>query len=59
MIASYILNPAEANDDLATIAKLKGYHQVQSDEAVYGKGAKRSIAEAEQLAEHVIRKALP
>lgn len=37
MIASYILNPAEANDDLATIAKLKGYHQVQSDEAVYGK----------------------
>ncbi len=57
MIASYILNPAEANDDLATIAKLKGYHQVQSDEAVYGKGAKRSIAEAAQLAEHVIRKA--
>ncbi|TYR82184.1 DNA polymerase I [Priestia megaterium] len=58
MIASYILNPAESNDDLATIAKLKGYTQVNSDEAVYGKGAKRSIPDSGQLAEHVVRKAI-
>ncbi|WP_350019650.1 DNA polymerase I [Priestia flexa] len=57
MIASYILNPAEANDDLATIAKLKGYTQVNSDEAVYGKGAKKSVPEVDELAEHVARKA--
>lgn len=57
MIASYILNPAEANDDLATIAKLKGYTQVSSDEVVYGKGAKKSVPEVGELAEHVARKA--
>ncbi|AQX53522.1 DNA polymerase I [Priestia flexa] len=58
MIASYILNPAEANDDLATIAKLKGYTQVSSDEVVYGKGAKKSVPEVGELAEHVARKAV-
>ncbi|WP_110114083.1 DNA polymerase I [Bacillus sp. CGMCC 1.16541] len=58
MIASYIINPSDANDDLATIAKQKGYLQVQSDETVYGKGAKRKVPEQEVLAEHVVRKAL-
>ncbi|MBM7701243.1 DNA polymerase I [Metabacillus iocasae] len=58
MIASYIINPSDSNDDLATIAKQKGYSQVQSDEAVYGKGAKRKVPEQDILAEHVVRKAL-
>ena len=46
LIASYIINPSEAIDDLATIAKIMDTIIVQSDEAVYGKGAKRKIAEA-------------
>ena len=31
---------------------------IQSDEAFYGKGAKRSIPEEKELAEHLVRKAL-
>ncbi|WP_246941104.1 DNA polymerase I [Bacillus pinisoli] len=57
LIASYILNSSEATDDLATIARNKGYYDVQTDEAVYGKGAKRSVPSDERLSEHLIRKA--
>lgn len=57
LIASYILNPSESANDMAGIAKSKGYHQVQTDEAVYGKGAKRSIPETGILAGHLVRKA--
>jgi DNA polymerase-1 len=56
MIASYISNPAEATEDLATIAKKKGYFDVQSDETVYGKGAKRSLPPEKELSEHLVRK---
>ncbi|MFD1737129.1 DNA polymerase I [Bacillus salitolerans] len=58
LIASYILNPGEATEDLATIARKKGYYNVQTDEAVYGKGAKRKVPEEQVLAEHVVRKAV-
>jgi DNA polymerase I len=57
LIASYILNPAESTEDIASIAKQKDYHEVQSDETVYGKGAKRQIPEQQVLAEHLVRKA--
>jgi DNA polymerase-1 len=58
MIASYISNPGDASEDLATIAKKKGYHDVQADEVVYGKGAKRSIPQEKELKEHLVRKAV-
>ena len=58
LIASYILNPAEATGDIAEIVKNKGYTNVQTDEAVYGKGAKRTIPEQDVLAEHLVRKAV-
>jgi DNA polymerase I len=56
-LASYIINPSESGDDLAGVARLQGYHQLQSDEAFYGKGAKRRVPEEEALAGHLARKA--
>jgi DNA polymerase I len=58
LIASYILNPSESTEDIASIAKTKGYTNVQADETVYGKGAKQSVPNENVLAEHLVRKAL-
>lgn len=58
LLASYILNPAISGDDVATLAKEFGYTNVQSNEAVYGKGAKWTLPQEKELAEHVCRKAL-
>jgi DNA polymerase I len=58
LIASYILNPSLSTEDIATIAKAKGLYEVQSDEAVYGKGAKRCCPDEKILAEHLVRKAV-
>ncbi|MCM3002771.1 DNA polymerase I [Priestia koreensis] len=58
LMASYLLNPADSNEDLSTVARTKGYSQVQTDEAVYGKGAKRKVPEETELAEHIVRKAV-
>ncbi|EIJ79227.1 DNA polymerase I [Bacillus methanolicus PB1] len=57
LLASYIINPSESIDDIASIAKRNKFASVQSDEAFYGKGAKRKIPEEEKLAEHLVRKA--
>lgn len=57
LLASYINNPGLSGDDVATLAKELGYYDVQADEAVYGKGAKRAIPSMDQLAQHVSRKA--
>ena len=57
LLASYINNPALSGDDIATLARELGYYDVQADEAVYGKGAKRAIPDLDQLAQHVSRKA--
>ncbi|KAF0824421.1 DNA polymerase I [Cytobacillus firmus] len=56
-IASYIINPSQTIEDIASIAKNHGYHAIQSDEAFYGKGAKRRIPEETELAGHLARKA--
>ncbi|AIE60995.1 DNA polymerase I [Bacillus methanolicus MGA3] len=57
LLASYIINPSESIDDIASIAKRYNFTSVQSDEAFYGKGAKRKIPDEEKLAEHLVRKA--
>ncbi|GLC88323.1 DNA polymerase I [Lysinibacillus piscis] len=57
LLASYINNPALSGDDVATLARELGYRDVQTNEAVYGKGAKRAIPDEETLAQHVSRKA--
>lgn len=58
LLASYIMNPAESVDDISTTAKRYGFTSINSDEAFYGKGAKRKIPEPEQLGEHLVRKGL-
>lgn len=57
LIASYILDPSETIEDLASVAKRHGYMSVQSDDRFYGKGAKRSIPAESEVAEHLVRKA--
>ncbi|SFD59479.1 DNA polymerase I [Bacillus sp. OV194] len=57
MIASYLLNPSESGDDVAGIAKRYGINDTDTEEAVYGKGAKRKVPEEEILSEHLVRKA--
>ncbi|MBP3038773.1 DNA polymerase I [Bacillaceae bacterium Marseille-Q3522] len=58
LLASYLANPSEGIEDVASIAKRYGYTDIQSDEEVYGKGAKRKIPEEAVVAEHIVRKAL-
>ncbi|WP_453994502.1 DNA polymerase I [Bacillus nitroreducens] len=58
LIAAYILNPSDSTNDIAAIAKGKGITDVQTDEAVYGKGAKQRIPDEPVLAEHLVRKAV-
>ncbi|MGG2112393.1 DNA polymerase I [Lysinibacillus pakistanensis] len=57
LLASYINNPGLSGDDVATLAKELGYRNVQANETVYGKGAKRAIPAIDTLAEHASRKA--
>ncbi|RSK28124.1 DNA polymerase I [Bacillus sp. HMF5848] len=58
LLASYILNPSESGiTDVADIARGKGFTSVQSNEAVYGKGAKQQIPDGQVLGEHLVRKA--
>ncbi|KKI91747.1 DNA polymerase I [Bacillus sp. SA1-12] len=56
LIAAYLLNPSENFADVAGVAKTNGLTIVQSDELVYGKGAKRTIPNEEILSEHLVRK---
>ena len=58
LLASYIANPAISGDDVATLAKEFGYTNVNSNEAIYGKGSKWVVPEQQVLAEHVSRKAV-
>ncbi len=57
VIASYLLNPSESTHDLSAISRREGFSVVSSDEAVYGKGAKRKLPEENELADHLVRKA--
>ena len=57
LLASYILNPSENIHDFSDVAKAHNYNQVQSDDTVYGKGAKRQNLTDEERAETVVRKA--
>ncbi|MDP4085347.1 MAG: DNA polymerase I [Bacillota bacterium] len=58
LIAFYLIDPSENIEDLSSIAKKYGEQNIQSDESFYGKGAKRSIPEKNELAKHLVRKSL-
>ncbi|MGF3103984.1 DNA polymerase I [Rossellomorea sp. DUT-2] len=57
LLASYIINPSESSEDFATISKGHGQPSIESDEAVYGKGAKQKVPSTDILSEHLARKA--
>jgi DNA polymerase I len=58
LIASYIIDPSENIEDLASIAKRYNVFNIQSDESFYGKGAKRKVPDESELAVHLVRKCL-
>lgn len=58
MLASYLLNPSDSIDDFTSVAVRHDYTEVETDEAVYGKGAKRSTPEESIVAPHLARKAV-
>lgn len=58
LLGSYIVNPSTSSPDIASIARQFGYTNVQLDEAIYGKGAKKALPEEEIIADHAGRKAL-
>ena len=57
LLASYIVNPSSTYTDVASIAREFGHTDVQTDEAVYGKGAKKAVPGVDQVAEQASRKA--
>ncbi|MBW1605704.1 DNA polymerase I [Lactobacillus sp. Sy-1] len=58
LLVSYLLNTNDNSNDLSKVASKHGYYNVQSDEAVYGKGAKRAIPEDDEvLFNHLTAKA--
>lgn len=57
LLATYIVNPSTTYTDVASIAREFGYTDVQQDEVVYGKGAKKAVPTEEVIAEHASRKA--
>lgn len=58
LLGSYIVNPSTSSPEIASIAKQFGYSNVQADEAVYGKGAKKALPDEDALVDHTGRKAL-
>ncbi|HLS23254.1 MAG TPA: DNA polymerase I [Pseudogracilibacillus sp.] len=56
MLAAYIVNPADNNDEIPAIAKRNDITSIHYDEEVYGKGAKLHVPEFSEVANHVARK---
>lgn len=54
-LANYLLSNIEDNE-IATIARLHTNLNLEADEAVYGRGAKRAFPEDQSLFEHLARK---
>lgn len=57
LLATYIASPSSSYTDVASVAKEFGYSAIESDETIYGKGAKKKLPEERILADHAGRKA--
>lgn len=55
LLAAYIIDPAQKNEDIPSIARRLGHRYVQMDEEIYGKGAKRHVPDFDIIAEHVAK----
>ncbi|WP_206857236.1 DNA polymerase I [Candidatus Enterococcus mangumiae] len=49
LLGAYLLDTNEKSDDIEGVATHYGYHDIQSDEAIYGKGAKKGLPEDEEV----------
>jgi DNA polymerase-1 len=56
-LAAYLLDPTEASQTLSGINEKQGLSMLPPDEAVYGKGAKFKVPDAETLYRHLSLKA--
>ncbi|MDK4449614.1 DNA polymerase I [Enterococcus casseliflavus] len=57
LLAAYLLDTNDTNNDIAGVAAHYGYDAIQSDEAIYGKGAKKGLpADEEDFFAHLARK---
>ena len=58
LLAAYLLNTTDQSSDIAELAQHYGYTAIQSDVAIYGKGAKIAVPEKERLFDHLARKVI-
>ena len=58
LLGAYIVNPSTSSPEIAIVAKQFDYTNVETDEAVYGKGAKKALPEMDVIQNHTARKAL-
>ena len=57
LLGAYLLDSTNNSEDMAEIAKSFDYFDIDNDEAVYGKGAKKGLPEDESVfSEHLARK---
>lgn len=56
LLASYLLDTNDKSADLAEVAYNYDYRDIETDESVYGKGAKRGLPEDDILVAHLARK---
>ncbi|KFN90817.1 DNA polymerase I [Tetragenococcus muriaticus 3MR10-3] len=49
MVAAYLLDTTDNSGDIEGICAHYDYHDIQSDEAVYGKGAKKGLPEDDEV----------
>ena len=57
LLASYLLNTNDNSNDLGQVALEHDYHDVRTDEEVYGKGAKRAIPDDDEtFFTHLVQK---
>ncbi len=58
LLVSYLLDTNDNNNDLGKLAKQHGYSEVETDDVVYGKGAKREVPLNDDIFySHLARKA--
>ncbi|MEG0549824.1 MAG: DNA polymerase I [Vagococcus sp.] len=59
LLASYLIDSTNNSEDIAEIGQTFNYYEVDIDEAIYGKGAKKGLPEDDKvLFEHLARKTM-
>src|SRR5699024_5099188 len=57
LLGAYLANPGERHESISVIASRYGNYHLESDDVVYGKGAKKQVPEEDILATHLVNKA--